>query len=143
MGPIFHIAFQGIDGHDGFIIVEERIVIGRQLCADVMNLFGIQAHKRNCEAVPHFLLELRHHAFDRDDKDTLSLAAGNQLAHQDTSLQRFAQADRVRNKKALPWPSERNLRRLQLIGHQIHRSFIADMQIRVGRDLLPPLAFQV
>ena len=95
VGAVFNIAFDRIYGHDGFIVIMKRVVICRHISPNSLYGRGIQTDQRDREALPHFLLELIHHAFYSDYKDSLSLAAGNQLAHENACLKRFAQADSI------------------------------------------------
>ena len=101
MGAVFYIPLQSINGHYGLVIIEEWVIVGRKFRTDIMYLLGIQAHKGNGEAVPHFLLKLRHHTLYRNDKDSLSLAADNKLTHKNARLQRLAKADSISNQDTL------------------------------------------
>ena len=95
-----------INGNNGLIVVEERVIIRRKLCADIMYLLGIQPHQRNCETIPHFLLELRHHALYRHDKNAFPLTASNQLAHENACLQRLTKTNRICNQNTLTRSAE-------------------------------------
>ena len=117
MGAIFHITLERINRHNGFVIVEKRIVVGRQTCPDLLNTTRIKAYQGNGEAVPHFLLKLRHHTLYRYNKNPFSFPASNQLTHQNSSFQRFTQTNRIGNQYSLPWTLKGKLCRIKLIRH--------------------------
>ena len=143
MGAVLHVSLDGVYGNDRLVVIMERVMVGRHIAPDALYLSGIQAYERYRKTLPHFLLKLVHHALDRDDQYALSFPTGYELAHQDAGFWGFAQADSVSNQYTLLGTSQAYPRRLQLVGNQIHYSFVPDMQKRISRYHLPPLTFKV
>ena len=143
MCPISYIIFQGINRNNRLIVVKERIVVCWQLRTDLVNFIGIETYQRNGEAIPHFLLELRHHGFPCHDQNTLALAAQNELAHQDACFQCLTKTNGIGNQDTLTRLFQSCLRRHQLIRQRVHRCTLPNMNLRVRRDLLPPLTLQI
>ena len=89
MNAIFVITLQCVDGNNRLVVIEERIVIRRQLGSNALNLVGIKSNQRNGETVPHFFLELGHHALDRNHQYSFALATLDEFTHQDARFKRF------------------------------------------------------
>ena len=142
MDTVFTVPLDRVDGNDGFVIVMERIMVAGQIPTDTLNLGGIQADQRNGKTLPHFLLELGHHALDGHNENTTAFSTSDQLTNQNTGFQRFTKTDTVRHQDTLTGTGEAHSGGLQLIRHHVHDGVMADVQLRIGRDLLPPEAFQ-
>ena len=79
MSSVFNVSFQRVDRNNGLVIVKERVVIGRQTGSDFLDATRIKTHQGDSKTVPHFLLKLRHHTLNRNNKNTFTFAASNQL----------------------------------------------------------------
>ena len=143
MYPVFHISFQCINRNNHFIIIEKRIVIGRKAGTNAGNTAGVQPHQGNRKTIPHFLLELGHHTFYRNHKDTFPLAPGNEFRHQNTGFQCLTEAYTVRNKDTLPQAAQCHFCRFKLIRHGIHHCLVANMDGLISNHFLTQLAFNI
>ena len=79
VGTIFGVLLQCIDGNNGPVKVVEGIVIGGNAGTHSLNAHGIKACKWYREAAPEFLLELREHAFDGENQNTLPFAPADKF----------------------------------------------------------------
>ena len=143
MRAVGDVVLQRIDGDDRLVVIKEWVVVRRELGADLADLCGVERDERDREAVPELFLKLRHHGFSRDDEDAFAFAAQDELAHEDAGFERLAKADNVGDEDAQAQLAERERRRRQLVRQGIHRCMVADVDGRVCRDALPPLAFEV
>ena len=103
----------------------------------------VEPHQRNREAAPQLLLELREHALQRDDEDALAAAPLDQLGGEDAGFERLAEARRVGDQNARAWLLERLQRRIELVGHQVHDTAVAQVDQFVVRNTAAPVALQV
>ncbi|MNP67068.1 hypothetical protein D3C76_1628560 [compost metagenome] len=67
-------------------------MITRYVIAHTLQAGGVQPSQWDSESVPHLLLELGHHAFQRQHQNALAAAPADQLRHQDAGFQGFPQA---------------------------------------------------
>ena len=79
MCSVFNVSFQRVDRNNSLVIIKERVVIGRQTGSDFLYATGIKTHQGNGETIPHFLLKLRHHTLNCNNKNTFTFATSNQL----------------------------------------------------------------
>ena len=131
---ILNVALQRIDGDDYLVVVRERIGVRRNFGTNLLDAGGIQADQRNGESLPHFLLELNHHAFGRHHKNAAAFTTLDELRHQYAGLQGLAEANRVGNENTLTRLGKRFLGRNKLIRQRIHGGLIADVNLVVGRS---------
>ena len=93
-------ALQRVHGHDHAGKVRERVAAGRQHLAHALDACGVQAHQRDGEAGPQFLLELLHDVLRRDHEDALTASAADQLGEDHADLECLAQADGIGDEDA-------------------------------------------
>ena len=101
--PILGALLEGVDRDDRLVVVEERIVVGRNPTPHSADAVRVQPREGNREAVPEFLLELGQHTAHRQHEDPAAPAPGDEFAYQDACLQGLAEADSVGNQDPLPW----------------------------------------
>ena len=132
---------EGVDGDDRLVVVVEGVVVARNIVANPLQAGGIQPGERDGKAVPHFLLELGHHALEGEHENALAPAPADQLRHQDAGFQGFTQAYRVCNQDALAVLFQRLQGRFQLVGHQVHGRFVAQVNAVIRGHNLAQLGF--
>ena len=93
-------ALQRVHGDDNPREIRERIAASRQFLADLLNAVRIQAHQRDGETRPEFLLKLLHDVLRGDHQDALTAAAADELCEDHADFQSFTQADGVGNEHA-------------------------------------------
>ena len=143
MDAVIGAGLEGVDGDDDAVVIVERVGVGGDAGADAVDAGGIEAHQRDGEARPHFLLELGHHALHRDDQNAFSAAALNEFAQQDADFDCFAETGRIRHENALARLVEGLKSRVELERQVIYCCPVADPQVRVRRRRLAQQAFQV
>ena len=113
---------------------------GREPAPHALDADGVEPGQRDGEAVPELLLELREHALDGQHQDPAAPAARDQLAHQDARFQGLAEPHRVGDEDALARLAKRLAGGVELVGHQVHRRPVAQVDALVARDGLAKLA---
>ena len=99
--------------------------------AHALNAGRVQTRQRNGEAVPELLLELRQHRLRCQHEDAFASASRHEFAHQNAGFQRLADAHRIRNENARPRLRKRLKRRVELVGHRIHRRVMRDADLPI------------
>ena len=140
--PVFAVLLDRVDGDDRLVEIVKRVVVARNPCAHALQPGGIQADERDGEACPQFLLELRHHGFDREHQDAPTATAPDHLGEQDAALNGFAEADGVGDEDALTRLLKRKAGGIELIGQQVHRTAMAKGQPLVRRNALAQERFE-
>ena len=140
---VLQIALEGVDRNDAAIEVVERVVVGRDAVAHPGQANRVQPHQRDRKAAPPLLLELGEHGLLCDDEDALATAPLNQLGGQHAGFQRLAQADGVGDEDARARLPQRLQRRVELVGHQVHHTAMAKMDLLVVGHISAAQALQV
>ena len=143
MDAVVGAGLQGVDGDDGAVVIVERVGVGGNAGADAVDADGIEAHQRDGEARPHFLLELGHHALHRDDQNALAAATLNEFAQQDADFDCLAKTGRIRHENTLPRLVEGLKSWVELERQVIYCCPVADPQVRIRWWRLAQEAFQV
>lgn len=120
-----------VHGDDDAWEVGKGVLRCRQFLADLLDALAVQAHQRDGETRPQFLLELLHDVLGRDDEDALSPAAADELRQDHADLQRLAQTDGIReqNARADALIGERRLHGGELIIQRVRQHLRGYLQL--------------
>ncbi len=97
---------EGVDRDDRPLVERERVAVGRDLPADPLDAFGVEADERDGEPGPQLVLELLQDVAGGDDQDALAPAPADQLRQDQADLEGLAQADGVGDQEAGAEPGE-------------------------------------
>ena len=126
VGAVLRSLLQRVDGDDRLVVVVERVVVGRDAPPHPLDSDRVEPGQGNREPVPELFLELGEHALDGQHQDAPAAPPRDQFADQDAGLQRLAEAHRVGDQDALPWPRERLASRVELVLNEVHGGLMAD-----------------
>ena len=96
-GTELTVILQRIDRDNGLVVVVERILVHRNVHADMIHAGTVETHQWDGEAIPQFFLELGKNTFQSTYKDTAASSSAYHFAEEDSHLYGLSQTYAICN----------------------------------------------